>query len=741
MKPKFRFRRIALSSLGLLVTISLGIVFAHEGHAPLPSKGAEVNLSQGLIRLSPEARSALDVQSTEIGGLIKPDTVLAYATLVAPWKQHAFAVSRLPGRIVTLKIKPGDQVEAGQLLAEVQSQELESLQFEVQSAQTEQTLAEQVLKSLKDSVGAVAVQEITAAESQLQQARNAFELSKIKWLALGLSKERLASLLSGRSEGSPSLPITAPISGTVIHADLSVGKFVESGEHLFEVIDLSTVHAKIGVLEKDINRVKVGQQVEIELTAYPNEVFRGIISVVGQFLDPMTHLNDVWVAFGNPVETRPRLLPGMSGVAKIAMPPTTGTKTIPLTALVNDGVDRFVLIEEAVAKGISEYRKKSVVVVRETPEGVEVKSPDLFPGDRVVTVGGHELGVFFAPGILKLTPETASTIGLRIEPITQHSIESVIDLLGAVDLPPNRRSVVTARLSGSIASIRVDRGQKVNSGDVLAEVFSLDHLNLQLELMREHLTAELASKQLARLKEAKDSVSQRRLAEAESVAKTASHKRDSIRRRLEHAGLNREQLDGLVSKSLIVPTLPVRATVGGTVVSFDRVVGQAVRADEPLFEVHDLAKSWIEVFVTEKELARVRLGQTARIRFASDPKSVFTGKVTRSGQTFGNSHRTLSVWVELDEDSPPPLRHSQMARVTLVVESRPTTLAIPLGAIVEEGIRRFVFVRTGETFERREIILGRVDDRFAEIKSGLSLNEQVATTGAIELTTAWASVR
>lgn len=52
-----------------------------------------------------------------------------------------------------------------------------------------------------------------------------------------------------------------------------------------------------------------------------------------------------------------------------------------------------------------------------------------------------------------------------------------------------------------------------------------------------------------------------------------------------------------------------------------------------------------------------------------------------------------------------------------------------------------MFVRTGDTFERREVGLGRTDDRFAEVKAGLTAGEPVAVAAADELNTAWASVR
>lgn len=742
MIVRFRSRlaRPAVIASALLLTLAVTVVLAHEGHTPLPSKGAKVDVANGLITLSSDARAALDVQATEIGTTPPPDTILAYATLVAPWKGHAFAVSRLPGRIVALHAKPGDRVEAGKVLAEVQSQELETLQLEIQNARTEARLAEQVYKGIKQSAGAIPDRDILNAEVQLQQARNALELARVKWLALGLPRDALDALLAGTAKPTPTLPIHSQVGGTVIHADLAVGKVVEPGEHLFEVIDLSIIWARIGVLEKDITRVAAGLPVEVRLTAYPGEAFRGTVAVVGQYLDPTTHLNDVWVEFRNPVE-KERLLPGMYGQARIELPATTGTKTVPFAALINDGVDRFVLVEEASATGVSEYRKKSVVVVRETPDAVEVRSPDLFPGDRVVTLGGHELGTFFAPGVLRLSPESARTIGLKVELATVHPVETVAEVPGAVELPADRRSVATARLPGAISSIKADRGQRVKAGDVLAEVFSLDLLNLQLDLLREHLAADLAGQQLARLKEAKDSLPKRRLVEAEAVHMTASNKRDSLRRRLELVGLTADQLDALVGKREVTPSLPVRAARAGTAVAFDRVVGQSVRADDSLFEIHDLARPWVEGFVSEQELARVRVGQPARVRLVGGPGVVLEGKVARSGRTFGAEHRTLSVWVELDADPPIPLRHGQMARLTLTVEAHPPALAVPVGAVVRDGTRTFVFVRTGDTFERREVTLGRSDDRFAEVKSGLAEGEPVAVTAADELNTAWASVR
>jgi multidrug efflux pump subunit AcrA (membrane-fusion protein) len=69
-------------------------------------------------------------------------------------------------------------------------------------------------------------------------------------------------------------------------------------------------------------------------------------------------------------------------------------------------------------------------------------------------------------------------------------------------------------------------------------------------------------------------------------------------------------------------------------------------------------------------------------------------------------------------------------------------LAVRIGAVVREGPQAFVFVRRPDgAFERRAVSTGRSDDRWVEVKRGLSAGEAVAVTGAAALRTAHAAVR
>jgi RND family efflux transporter MFP subunit len=691
-----------------------------------------VDVAAGHVILTAESRDALDVRTAEVARRPLPQTALAYATLVAPWQRHAFASARLGGRIVKLHARAGQAVERGQLLAEVASLELEALQLELLNAVNDVRLAEKTLNNAEKS-DSVPEQALLDARTALQQHRNALEVARGKWRGLGLPDS---------PTGTTSLPVRSPIAGTVIHADVSVGKVVEPGEHLFKVVDLSRVWAQVGVLESDLPRVREGQPIELRLTAYPGEVFRASVQVKGLALEPQSHLNAVWAELSNPPGKAPRLLPGMSGQARIALPDEEKTWTVPAEAVVHDGVEPYVLVEEARTAAVSEYRRKPVAIIRQSPSEVEVRTAELFPGDRVVTRGAHELGGFFIPGVLRLNPLAARTIGLEVAPVGRHGVEEVVEVEGHVDIPPDRRSAASAQLGGNVSRLHVDPGQRVRAGDLLSEVASLDFLTLQLDLIKEHLAFQLLDQQQGRLRQAGAAVPPRRLIELEAAHAASRNRRESLRKKLGLIGLSSKQIGDVLEKRQLVEAVPVRAAIDGHVVELARALGQVVKSEEPIVTVHDLSRPLVVGFVPEGDLPHVRAGQPARVRLVSEPGRVWPGRVVRSAGVLPPGDQAMSVWVRLDRLPKQPLRHNQLARVSLTVAARPSSLAVPLGAVVHEGTQAFVFVRKEDgAFDRRRVRTGHADDRHVEVVSGLRHGEMIAVRGAEGLRTAYASVR
>jgi cobalt-zinc-cadmium efflux system membrane fusion protein len=759
-------RRAALIAAGCLLTVAAAVLYAHEGHAPIAAKGAEVDREKGYLALTADARSAVDVKTAAVEPHPVEGRVLAYATVVAPWRNHAFATAVLAGRVVKVHVTPGQQVRAGDILAEVQSLELDDLQQDLLTARTEIRLSERVAAELRKSAdaGAVSAQAVLDAETRLAQSRNALDVARAKWLGLGLPADRLDDLLDrGEPVAGLTLPIRSPVSGVVARVEPTAGKVVEPAEPLAEVIDLSTVWVRVGVLEKDLPRVAVGQPAEVRLVAYPGEVFRTTVTAVNPFLDPVTNVITAWAELANPSGTEPRFQPGMAGQAYLvvreevsrpsglvavtghpamAVPLTVRPRpSVPAAAVLREGAERFVLVEEASTAGSSEYRKVPVVPGRESGGRVEVLAGGVYTGDRVVTRGAHLLGHFFTPEVLRLSPEAARTIGLKVEPARAAAVDEVVTLDGAVEVPPARRGSASSQLAGTIRAIRVGPGDRVRAGEVVAEVFSSELLSAEQEFLRVHLEAALTSQTLESWKRIPGAAA-RRLWELESQLTGLRARRDTLRRKLAASGLTPDQIDRVIERKELTTAVPVRAAVGGIVASFEKVLGQAVAPHEPLVQVHDPAGAWVRGFVPERDIGRIRLGQPARVRLVADPGFVGTGRVVRSGRAFAADARSVSVWVELDEQPPRPLLHNQFAALAVVVGRRPPALAVPRSAVVTDGAAAFLFVQKPDgAFDRRAVETGPDDDRFVTITRGLAEGEPVAVGGATELMTAFASLR
>ncbi|MFM7868484.1 MAG: efflux RND transporter periplasmic adaptor subunit, partial [Planctomycetaceae bacterium] len=120
----------------------------------------------------------------------------------------------------------------------------------------------------------------------------------------------------------------------------------------------------------------------------------------------------------------------------------------------------------------------------------------------------------------------------------------------------------------------------------------------------------MLQKIVASLGEAPDAVSLRRLLETESQLTLARSQRETIGRKLLSAGLSEQQLQILQSTRTLIPRLPVRAPISGLLIDFDRLLGQVVQPEQSLFEVHDPGKARILGFVSERDSASIRTGQT-----------------------------------------------------------------------------------------------------------------------------------
>lgn len=186
----------------------------------------------------------------------------------------------------------------------------------------------------------------------------------------------------------------------------------------------------------------------------------------------------------------------------------------------------------------------------------------------------------------------------------------------------------------------------------------------------------------------------------------------------------------MVESNESLQTYAVIAPLTGVVTARNANPGEQA-GDKALFTVADLSTVWVELSVFPRDIAKVRVGQAARVRSADTGLSA-EGKVVYVAPFGSSSNQTLSARVLLDNADrkwPPGLYVA--AEVTLTNTAVP--LAVSSGALQTMEERTVVFVQGNEGFEPRAVQLGRSDGEVTEVLAGLEPGETYATRNSFIL--------
>jgi cobalt-zinc-cadmium efflux system membrane fusion protein len=182
------------------------------------------------------------------------------------------------------------------------------------------------------------------------------------------------------------VPILAPFDGRVINRNLTKGEVVETTEKLFAVADLSDVWVLGNIPEKDIPFIRQeasNQKVEILLNAYPNEVFHGTITYVGDVLEARTRTMNLRIEMPNPDR---KLKPEMYATIRVYSEPEKHVLAVPAQAVQRERDRQFVFVQ----RDEETYEVRDVSLGESNGEVIKVLD-GLREGDKIVTAGAFIL--------------------------------------------------------------------------------------------------------------------------------------------------------------------------------------------------------------------------------------------------------------------------------------------------------------------------------------------------------------
>jgi cobalt-zinc-cadmium efflux system membrane fusion protein len=298
-------------------------------------------------------------------------------------------------------------------------------------------------------------------------------------------------------------------------------------------------------------------------------------------------------------------------------------------------------------------------------------------------------------------------------------IASALQLLGEVKLNQDRAVIVTPRLAGLVEAVRVNAGDRVARGQVLAVISSPGLADQRSELLAAQKRLGLARTthdREKRLWEDKISAEQDYLA-ARQAMQEAEIAVENVRQKLTALGASAGDAQGLTRHE-------IRSPIAGVIVDKKLSIGEAVKEDAPIFQVADLSSVWVELTVPAHQLNQLTEGMTAQVR-ATAFEAQGEARLGYVGALVGEQSRSATARLVLA--NPQGLwRPGLPVTVALKASEVEVPVGVTADAVQTLDEERVVFVRNGQQFEARRVQTGRGDGRHVEVLKGLTAGERYA---------------
>jgi cobalt-zinc-cadmium efflux system membrane fusion protein len=381
----------------LTKTIALGFVVAYLascGGSPASNSeptsdaahdheaGAEAEFED--ITLTAEEMEAIQLATDTARVRTLASELSAMGRILA--NQHRTAIVSYPftARVARIDVTVGAWVESGQQLVVLQSEEVGAATSEFYKAGADFQLAqldhERESQLYESGVGAR--KNSLAAEAALRVAEANLDAAEKKLHVLGFSEEEITVLIDSH-QVNPVIALYAPIAGKVVSNTVVLGQMVDESTEILTIMDPRMLWVDAEIYEKDIAKLRTGQDVAISVPAYPNSTFNGNITYISDMLDDNTRTITVRTEVPNADN---RLKPGMFADVTIELDTNGGAIAVPVGAVLDDEGARLVFIRT----GPNRFEPRHVTTGTKEDGFVEITS-GIEVGEEIVTTGNFQL--------------------------------------------------------------------------------------------------------------------------------------------------------------------------------------------------------------------------------------------------------------------------------------------------------------------------------------------------------------
>jgi len=341
------------------------------------------------------------------------------------------------------------------------------------------------------------------------------------------------------------------------------------------------------------------------------------------------------------------------------------------------------------------------------------------------------------PGEVWLTPAQVAEAKIKVDAVADQDVDDTVTTSGTVTLEDTMTGHVFSPVTGRVATILAEYGQRVKKGQALAVIESPDIGSAVSDTHKAGADLIAAQHDLRRKKDLFD---QHAASQADVEASEDAYR--SAKAELERAR-QKQMLLHVGNVDAVTQTYTLTSPVEGEVLLRNINPGIEVQgqysggATQELFTIGELDKIWVFADIYEVDMARIHIGAPAAVTVLTYKDKVFQGKVDWISGSLDPNTRTAKVRCTFD--NPDHLLRPQMYSTVRIAVDQKSALAIPKEAVVHLGEYRVVFVQLPDAdghqrFERVPVDLDeREGSPWVAVKHGLDAGQKVVVAGSAYL--------
>lgn len=291
-----------------------------------------------------------------------------YSGKAAPSKEIS-VVPKIPGEVMHYNFEVGDTVRENQVLFTVDSSHLSD---QLRSSEASYNASKLNLENTEKiyNNNKVLFEEGIISQAEIDQMELAYESAKANIEALEVNLDVLKKNMSDCS-------VTAPMSGVIVSRGVERGSYASQSTPAYVIMDLSTIKVEVGVSEQAINTIKVGDEVEVKMSAVSNTPLVGKISTISPASN-QTGTYSVKIELNNKDGA---IKSGMLAEVSFTKEAAEDALVLPRNAVLTKNDENYIYVVEG-----DTAKKVPVTIGIETGETIQITS-ELPEGAQVVTRG------------------------------------------------------------------------------------------------------------------------------------------------------------------------------------------------------------------------------------------------------------------------------------------------------------------------------------------------------------------